>query len=92
MEWFFWMLFGIVIGVAATFLVQELNKRGIRFVWYEWIPALLSVVFLIGAVQNFTGSLAEGRVQAAWLMLVSLLVPTAVFAALTARLVRARLQ
>lgn len=92
MDWFLWMLFGVVIGVGATMLVRALNQRKIRFVWYEWALALLALIFFIGAVQNFAGSLAEGAATAAWLMLVALLIPTAIFAALTARSVRARVQ
>ncbi len=82
-----WLILGVIIGVGGWWLVAWTGKKNLRVTWYEWLLAVIAVLFALLAIQNFTASFAELEPQAAWILLALFGVPAVILAALAAFLV-----
>ncbi|MCF7635324.1 MAG: reductive dehalogenase membrane-bound subunit [Dehalococcoides mccartyi] len=54
-----WFIIGIIIGIVVTVLLWLLKRNNSKLTWYEWLVGLIGLAFLLFALQNFFGSLAE---------------------------------
>ncbi|MBA2084244.1 reductive dehalogenase membrane-bound subunit [Dehalococcoides mccartyi] len=54
-----WFIIGIIIGIVVTGLLWLLKRNNSKITWYEWLVGLIGLAFLLFALQNFFGSLAE---------------------------------
>ncbi len=77
-----WLILGVIIGVGGMWLVSRTRKQNVRVTWYEWLLAVLAVLFALLAIQNFTASFTELEPQAAWILLAMFGVPAVIFAAI----------
>jgi len=82
-----WLIIGIILGVGGAWLVAWARKQNLRVTWYEWLLAVVAVLFALLAIQNFTASFAELEPQAAWILLALFGVPALIFAAIPTFLV-----
>lgn len=64
-----WLIIGLIVGVGGWRLVVWTWQKNLRLTWYEWLLATLSVLFALLAIQNFTASVAELELRAAWILL-----------------------
>ncbi len=75
-----WLIIGLLVGVGGWWLVSWTRKQNVRVTWYEWLLAVLAVLFVLLAIQNFTASFTELEPQAAWILLALFGVPALIFA------------
>jgi uncharacterized membrane protein len=61
-----WLFIGLVLGTGLLRLNSWLHQHRVKVLWYDWLLAGLGLVFLLFAIQNFSTSLAEYEVVAAW--------------------------
>jgi hypothetical protein len=74
-----WLILGILIGAGVVFV---LNRPDIKLLWYDWVILALALVFLLLAISNFNGSMAELESRAAWFLLASFGLPGVILAAI----------
>jgi hypothetical protein len=60
-----WFLIALVVGIGITALGFWLSGKGMKFTWYEWLIAIVGVMLLMFAIQNYLGSMAENESTAA---------------------------
>ncbi len=77
-----WLILGVIIGVGGWWLVSWTRKQNLRVTWYEWLLAVLAVVFALFAIQNYFASVAELEAQAGAIMLALFGVPALILAAI----------
>jgi uncharacterized membrane protein len=66
-----WLAIGLVMGAGLLWLKLWLRQRRVPVLWYDWLAGGLGLVLLLFAIQNFSTSLAEYEIVAAWnLMLI----------------------
>lgn len=82
-----WLILGVILGVGGWWLVSWTRKRNLRVTWYEWLLAVIAVLFALLAIQNYFASVAELEPQAAWILLALFGVPAVILAAIAAFLV-----
>ena len=82
-----WLILGVLIGVGGWWLASWTRKKNLRVSWYEWVLAVLAVLFALLALQNYFASVAELEPQAGWILLALFGVPALIFAAIAAFLV-----
>jgi hypothetical protein len=68
--WFWYVVWGFLLGGGAVYLWFTLKEKAIKLVWYEWILIILGAVIYILMGQTFIASFGEGEPQAAWMSLV----------------------
>ncbi|HPV06403.1 MAG: hypothetical protein WBH90_08785 [Aggregatilineales bacterium] len=85
----FWvLLIGIALGAGFMYLAARSN---ITLAWYDYVLAVLGVVFAYLAIQNFVASFQELEPTAAWVMLAMFGVPALILLGVeTFRIVRGR--
>lgn len=74
-----WLILGILIGVGGLYLF---NRKDLKLVWYDWVLLVLAVIFLLLAIANYSGSMAELEPRAAWFLLASFGLPGIILAAI----------
>ncbi|HML22395.1 MAG TPA: hypothetical protein PKD09_12150 [Aggregatilinea sp.] len=67
-----WLILGILIGAGFIFLA---HRSEFKLAWYDYIILAVSIVFLLLAIANFSGSRAELEYKAANILLLSFGVP-----------------
>jgi hypothetical protein len=82
-----WLILGVIIGVGGWWLVSWSRQKSMRVTWYEWVLAVLAVIFALLAIQNYFASIAELEPQAAWILLALFGVPALILAAIPVFLV-----
>jgi hypothetical protein len=82
-----WLILGVIIGVGGWWLVSWTRTRNVKVTWYEWLLAVIALVFALLAIQNYTASVAELEPGAAWVLLALFGVPALIFAAIAGFLV-----
>ena len=61
-----WLIFGLLIGAGFFWLATRSN---IKLRWYEWVLAVLAVILILFAIQNYSASQFELEPRAASIML-----------------------
>jgi uncharacterized membrane protein len=61
-----WLVIGLVLGAGLLRLNLWLRQHRVAVLWYDWLLAGLGLVLLLLAIQNFSTSLAEYEIVAAW--------------------------
>jgi len=85
-----WLILGLIVGVVGYWLVLWTRAKGVKVTWYEWLIAVIALLFALGAIQNFFASFAELESQAAWVLLLLFGVPALVLGAVDWFLVKRR--
>lgn len=70
-----WFVFALVIGAGVVGLITWSRNRSIEITWYQWLMGAISILLLVGGIQHYTGSLAEGFPAAGMLGLLVFGVP-----------------
>ena len=89
--WFWYVLWGFLLGGGAVYLGLTLKEKAVKLVWYEWALIVLGAVFYILMGQTFIASFGEGQPQAAWMTLIFMGIPIILIAVGSFRLVKSRL-
>ena len=63
-----WLFAGIILGILVVLLVFWLRSRKINVRWYEWLLALVGLVLLLFAYQNYSASKIEYETVASGLL------------------------
>lgn len=84
-NWFWYVLVGFIMGGGAVMIWHFLNKLSIKFVWFEWILVILSMVTFLFMSQTFIASFAEHEPRAAWLSIVFMGIPILLMAVVVFR-------
>ena len=61
-----WLILGLLIGAVVYWLVTQ---HKFKFAWYEWVLAVLGVILILFAIQNYSASQFELEPRAANIML-----------------------
>ena len=72
-----WIILGAVVGIGFYLAATKMSLT-----WYEWILAVLGVVLILFAVQNYNASQLELEARAAGLFLLLFGLPGLILAAL----------
>ncbi len=77
-----WLILGLLIGVGGYWLVGWTRAKGVKIAWYEWLIAVIGLLFALAAIQNFFASNAELEPGAAWILLALFGIPALVLGAI----------
>ena len=72
-----WLILGIVVGIGFYLAATKMSLK-----WYEWILAVLGVVLVLFAIQNYGASQLELEARAASMLLLVFGLPGVILAAL----------
>lgn len=61
-----WLILGLLFGAAFFWLATRPN---FKLRWYEWILAMLGVILILFAIQNYQASIVELEPRAASILL-----------------------
>ncbi len=81
-----WLIIGIVIGVGLAYLVSASWSGKMRIRWYQWLLAVVAVVFLLLAIQNYFALLDELQPKMANFALIAFGLPGVISAVLAVAL------
>ena len=81
-----WLVIGLLAGLGVSFLVQLLNKNGVKLRWYEWLLVGAGVLLILFNIDTYVYSLAELEPKAANLSLLFLGLPGLILMVLGIRL------
>ncbi len=73
-----WLIIGLVLGAAVYWLV---TTEKVKLTWYEWVLALLGVILLLIAIQNYSASQVELEPRAGGFLLLLIGLPGLILAA-----------
>ena len=74
-----WLILGLVLGALFFFLA---TNGSFKMKWYEWALAVLGVVLILFALQNYNASLLEYEPRAAGYLLMIFGLPGIILAVL----------
>jgi uncharacterized integral membrane protein len=61
-----WIVLGVLIGIGFYWLV---TRTSFKLKWYEWVLAILSMILILFAIQNYGASRTELEPAAAGYLL-----------------------
>ena len=61
-----WLILGLLIGAGIFWLATQ---HKFKVTWYEWVLAILGVILILFAIQNYSASLFENEPRAGGIML-----------------------
>jgi uncharacterized integral membrane protein len=61
-----WIILGVLIGVGFYWLA---TRTSFNLTWYEWVMAVLSIILILFAIQNYGASQTELEPRAAGFLL-----------------------
>jgi len=72
-----WLILGIVVGIGFYLAATKMSLA-----WYEWVLAVLGVVLVLFAIQNYSASQVELEARAGTMLFVMFGIPGIILAAL----------
>jgi len=72
-----WIILGAVVGIGFYLAATKMSLT-----WYEWILAVLGVILILFAIQNYGASQVELEARAASMLLLLFGLPGLILAAL----------
>ncbi len=61
-----WLILGLLFGAGFFWLA---TRSSFKLRWYEWVLAVLAVILILFAIQNYSASQAEFEPRAGSIML-----------------------
>lgn len=80
----------LIVGGGIVALALWLRNQSIAVKWHEWLIGVLGLVFLLFALQNFFGSLAELEPSVAWMYMLVMGIPSLILLAVAWQLIMRR--
>jgi uncharacterized membrane protein YdcZ (DUF606 family) len=77
-----WLIVGIVVGAGVLWAIRYSRRPDVDVPWYQWVLGVLAALFVLMAIEVFSGSLVESEARAAWLGLLAFAVPGVILGAL----------
>ena len=61
-----WLIYGLLLGAGVFWLA---TNGKVKFRWYEWVLAVLGIILILFAIQNYSASQFEYEPRAAGIMI-----------------------
>ncbi|MAF48112.1 MAG: hypothetical protein QGH73_06730 [Rhodospirillales bacterium] len=75
-----WFLYGLILGIGGTLLIDWVISENIDVGWYAWPLALLALGLGTLTVHHFVASYAELEPKAGWVGLIVFGIPALILA------------
>ena len=72
-----WLVLGVVVGIGFFLAATKM-----KLTWYEWVLAVLGIILVLFAIQNYSASQVELESRAAGFLLLIFGLPGVILAAL----------
>lgn len=71
-----WILIGLLLGILFTWTAIKLTSKNLKVLWYEYVLGALGLLLFLFVAQNLVGSIDEWEMQAFWMFVVILGLPS----------------